>query len=528
MLATYFCFTVIGTGPIKKLICAAMFALISTAVLADDPDALVIGDPNCRIENPNPRQNERVTWDGQCKDGYAEGTGILQWYLNEKPSSRYEGGMAHGLPHGTGVYAYANNVRYEGGFANGQRNGQGTITRPNGYKFIATFENNETVGIVEIHYPNGASYKGMYKNYQPEGQGRMVYAEGFIYDGEWKNGKRSGHGILTRQDGSRLIAMFENDAALGEVELHYTNGALYLGMFKNGQPEGNGRMVSSDGTIYEGEWKRGKQDGHGHQEFTNGATYEGEFKNGLFDGMGVIKYKGGNKYNGYFKNGLRDTPEGPLESTDMTKEEIQSKLTAVDERISAELVSFTDCHNSNAYQMGRAADGIVELRRLTWSNTVHVDIADPVKKLFATYQSMGGLTEDPYKVEKTADPCAALSEQLKFDIDAETVLQRSTDKFSKETDGSFKKAVIDFSACNKIDYPRLALYLKQEGTIRVAFLIGAYGLVNYSFVAKSSGVAVLDDAAIEALSKCHFTAGKKNGQPISTWTNVDYVFKLPI
>ena len=211
---------------------------------------------------------------------------------------------------------------------------------------------------------------------------------------------------------------------------------------------------------------------------------------------------------------------------DMSKEEMQAQLARVDERISGQITSFTNCRNSNAYQLSRTADAIVELRRLP-SVTGRVDIEEPLKNLFTTFKSLGGSADEPAKVKKTADPCQEFSDRLVADIGAETALQKSAGIFSNEPDSSFQTAIIDFSSCKKPDDPRLSLYLEQEGTIRIAFLIGAYGLVNYSFVERSSGVMVLDDVAHEALSKCHFIAGKRNGQPISTWTHVDYVFKLP-
>lgn len=511
----------------KKIICTLVLAIISTGVFADAPDAFVIGDPNCRIENPNPRQHERATWSGACKEGYADGDGILQWYFDDKPSSRYEGGMAHGLPNGTGVYVYASNIRYEGGFANGKMNGQGVLTKPDGYKLVATFENNKVVGIADVLYANGASYKGMYENGRQEGQGRMVYTDGYIYDGEWKDGKRNGHGILTGPNGYKLVATFEDDNAQGEVELHYSTDAWYAGMYKNGQREGNGRMTYRDGAIYFGEWKRGKRDGHGHLENVDGTFYDGDFKSDLYDGKGVLKFSDGRKYEGNFKNGVFETANSLVELTDMSKEEIQVQLKVVDERINGQLTAFTNCQNSNAYLMSRSADVIVDLRRVS-SISSHLDIQEPLKNLFATYKSMGGLADDPVTVEKIADPCKEFGDRLKSDIDAEAALQKLTPKLSKESDTSFKRAVIDFAGCNRPDYPRISLYLKQEGTVRVTFLIGAYGLVNYAFISRSSGARVLDDVAREALSKCHFVAGSRNGQPVSTWTNVDYVFKLPI
>jgi len=52
-------------------------ALLSTAALADEQDKFSIGEPDCRVVNSGPRANERITWRGGCKDGFADGSGVL-------------------------------------------------------------------------------------------------------------------------------------------------------------------------------------------------------------------------------------------------------------------------------------------------------------------------------------------------------------------------------------------------------------------------------------------------------------------
>ena len=40
-----------------------------------------IADKNgCKIANPSPKPSETVAWSGGCKDGFADGNGIMQWY----------------------------------------------------------------------------------------------------------------------------------------------------------------------------------------------------------------------------------------------------------------------------------------------------------------------------------------------------------------------------------------------------------------------------------------------------------------
>jgi protein TonB len=87
-------------------------------------------------------------------------------------------------------------------------------------------------------------------------------------------------------------------------------------------------------------------------------------------------------------------------------------------------------------------------------------------------------------------------------------------------------AVVDFSTCNKPQYPRNAQRNEQEGTVVLQFLIGVDGHVADSRLEKSSGFRELDNAARSALSLCRFKPGLADGKPQESWTKVQYVWKL--
>ncbi|GAB1394993.1 hypothetical protein MASR1M60_31570 [Rhodocyclaceae bacterium] len=61
----------------------------------------------CKSWNQNPGPGETITWSGQCKDGYATGKGVQQWFINGKPTDRYEGEMLNGYLHGKGTYIWS-------------------------------------------------------------------------------------------------------------------------------------------------------------------------------------------------------------------------------------------------------------------------------------------------------------------------------------------------------------------------------------------------------------------------------------
>jgi hypothetical protein len=85
------------------------FIFACLPVEAQDKDVFA-GESNCRISNPYPQPNERATWSGGCVNGYAQGTGILQWYQDDSPTIRYEGELEQGQLHGHGI-TIGNNFR---------------------------------------------------------------------------------------------------------------------------------------------------------------------------------------------------------------------------------------------------------------------------------------------------------------------------------------------------------------------------------------------------------------------------------
>ncbi len=76
------------------------------------------------------------------------------------------------------------------------------------------------------------------------------------------------------------------------------------------------------------------------------------------------------------------------------------------------------------------------------------------------------------------------------------------------------------------DFPRLARQAGITGTVWVNALLDEEGNVLQAIVAKSSGTVSLDDAAVEAASKCRFSPGIQNGRPIKCWVTYPVEFVL--
>ena len=148
---------------------------ISSSVLLSAPgawsaeDGYIIDSNGCKIANPSPKPNETVTWTGECKDGFAEGTGVMQWFEDKQAGPRYEGTLAHGALSGQGKLTLPDGSTYEGGWLDGRQSGQGTLRAS-----------------------DGGSYEGGWKNGKPDGHGVMHAATGETVDGVWKDGTYEG------------------------------------------------------------------------------------------------------------------------------------------------------------------------------------------------------------------------------------------------------------------------------------------------------------------------------------------------
>lgn len=86
-------------------------------------------------------------------------------------------------------------------------------------------------------------------------------------------------------------------------------------------------------------------------------------------------------------------------------------------------------------------------------------------------------------------------------------------------------AAFDAKSC-KAEYPKASLMNEEEGVVTMSFQVSADGKVLESKLDKTSGFKSLDKAAMNAISACKFKPGSKDGRPETTWTKVDYSWKL--
>jgi hypothetical protein len=172
-----------------------LFVIGLTLVIVGLPAHAIVGtDPTwtadangCKVWNTHPQAGETVTWSGACKDGFADGPGILQW----QPGSRTEAPFVKGKPSGKGSSVSASGGRFEGTFVDGEPSGKGVYT-----------------------WANGDRYEGDFVDGKLTGKGIHISAAGARYEGEWLDDKRNGNGTQVFDDGSRYTGQWKDNKPL--------------------------------------------------------------------------------------------------------------------------------------------------------------------------------------------------------------------------------------------------------------------------------------------------------------------------
>lgn len=166
----------------------------------------------CRVVHPAPQPGERVAWDAACRDGLAEGPGVLSVVRPGKPGVRYEVTMARGEIAGDGVMRVEGGIVYGGTFRQGQ---------PHGHGFF--------------RFTCGCTYEGGVADGQPEGQGTWTSLAGTRYTGQWKAGKKHGKGRIDYALGGSYEGEWAEDTYHGRGVLTYAgSGRKVEGEFRNG------------------------------------------------------------------------------------------------------------------------------------------------------------------------------------------------------------------------------------------------------------------------------------------------------
>ena len=142
----------------------------------------MIMDGACKLWNPVPQPDEKVSWTGACKDGKASGMGRVVW-KSARGESTYDGEYRAGNMHGRGIYVWPSGERYEGEWKDSKRQGRGKYT-----------------------WSDGGSYEGEYRDGKKHGRGIFTFANGDRYEGMWVDDKIHGPRAYFDKNGKRVAS----------------------------------------------------------------------------------------------------------------------------------------------------------------------------------------------------------------------------------------------------------------------------------------------------------------------------------
>ena len=108
----------------------------------------------------NQKKNETVKWSGECVNGYANGTGKLEWFIDRELIEVYEGDMSEGWATGEGTLISKDGYRYTGSWKKSTQSGFGIAETSDGYKYEGNWENGKQHGWGTLIQPNGESISG--------------------------------------------------------------------------------------------------------------------------------------------------------------------------------------------------------------------------------------------------------------------------------------------------------------------------------------------------------------------------------
>ena len=87
-------------------------------------------------------------------------------------------------------------------------------------------------------------------------------------------------------------------------------------------------------------------------------------------------------------------------------------------------------------------------------------------------------------------------------------------------------SALGYKSMKSVAYPSIAAKNRWEGTVMLRVLVGPDGVPQSIDIERSSGHAVLDRAARDAVMKWRFEPGTRNGQPFAAYGLVPIAFRL--
>ncbi|HEY0834312.1 MAG TPA: hypothetical protein VGE72_10435 [Azospirillum sp.] len=148
---------------------AAVLAAPKASAQDDTHPETVILDraTGCAVRDRYPFPGKEVRWSGVCRNGFADGRGVLVWGENGVREGRAEGTFVQGSLEGDGRAAWADGRRYTGSFRRGLAEGWGTFVWPDGQRYEGEWRADSRTGSGTLTFPNGSRYVGRFERNLP-------------------------------------------------------------------------------------------------------------------------------------------------------------------------------------------------------------------------------------------------------------------------------------------------------------------------------------------------------------------------
>ena len=212
-------------------------------------------------------------WIQLAGDPLLEGACAPKWQ-HVQTSDRWQGGLAHGLPSGDGVYDFANSKLQVRGIVHGDAehlvfSGPGVMVWPDGARFDGELRESKFDGRGKFWWANGDVYEGAWREGQRHGTGTLVswqtsllgvsavgigkFAHSMRYCGEWENDLMDGKGVIEYFETPECFwRQFLDGPQDGDVaQSHGEPLRRFEGLFKKGFPTSGSLLTRTEaGTEY--------------------------------------------------------------------------------------------------------------------------------------------------------------------------------------------------------------------------------------------------------------------------------------
>ncbi|KAA0593129.1 hypothetical protein J2848_005227 [Azospirillum lipoferum] len=112
----------------------------------------------CRVRDQDPGTRKRFRWAGKCQDGFAQGSGVLEWTINGRLAGWAEGTLVAGQLEGEAHIEWEDGRSFTGTYRHGLASGRGTLTFPGGHRYVGSFEGGRPTGEGEFISSAGTRY----------------------------------------------------------------------------------------------------------------------------------------------------------------------------------------------------------------------------------------------------------------------------------------------------------------------------------------------------------------------------------